>query len=231
MNANDPKILVVDDDAEMASVLCDVLRDAGYSAMSANSGAQALAMVEGDEPDLVITDLRMSQMDGHQLQTELKRRLPNLSVIVITAFGSIANAVESMKLGAFDYLTKPFGNDEFLLVVSRALENRDLRREVRRLRGELANGRGPGDHPAGGRHARYRAAAGRERHRQGTARAPAAFRKRAARSAVRANQLLGHPGKPDRERAVRLRQGRLHGCAREQGRTLSGGPGRHSLPR
>jgi DNA-binding NtrC family response regulator len=139
MNANEPKIMVVDDDAEMASVLCDVLRDAGYSAMSANSGGQALAMVESEEPDLVITDLRMSQMDGHQLQTELKRRLPSLSVIVITAFGSIANAVESMKLGAFDYLTKPFGNDEFLLVVSRALENRDLRREVRRLRGELAH--------------------------------------------------------------------------------------------
>jgi DNA-binding NtrC family response regulator len=139
MNANDPKILIVDDDAEMASVLCDVLRDAGYSPMSANSGAQALAMVESEEPDLVISDLRMSQMDGHQLLTELKKRLPTLSVIVITAFGSIANAVESMKLGAFDYLTKPFGNDEFLLVVSRALENRDLRHEVRRLRGELAH--------------------------------------------------------------------------------------------
>ena len=139
MNANDPKILVVDDDAEMASVLCDVLRDAGYSAMSANSGVEALATVESEEPDLVISDLRMSQMDGHQLQAELKRRMPNLAVIMITAFGSIANAVESMKLGAFDYLTKPFGNDEFLLVVSRALENRDLRREVRRLRGELAN--------------------------------------------------------------------------------------------
>jgi DNA-binding NtrC family response regulator len=142
MNATDPKILIVDDDTEMASVLCDVLRDAGYSALSANCGADALAIVDRDEPDLVVSDLRMSQMNGHQLQTELKRRLPNLPVIIITAFGSIANAVESMKLGAFDYLTKPFGNDEFLLVVARALENLGLRREVKRLRGELAQNYG-----------------------------------------------------------------------------------------
>lgn len=142
MNSIEPKILVVDDDSEMVSILCDVLRDAGYTAMSAGSGAEALALVERDEPDLVVSDLRMSQMNGHQLQAELKRRIPQLPVIVITAFGSIANAVESMKLGAFDYLTKPFGNDEFLLVVSRALENRDLRREVKRLRGELANNYG-----------------------------------------------------------------------------------------
>jgi DNA-binding NtrC family response regulator len=138
MNSNEAKVLVVDDDAEMVSVLCDVLRDAGYTAMSANSGVAALETIDREEPDLVVSDLRMSQMNGHQLQAELKRRLPTLPVIVITAFGSIANAVESMKLGAFDYLTKPFGNDEFLLVVSRALENRELRREVKRLRGELA---------------------------------------------------------------------------------------------
>ena len=72
MNATDPKILIVDDDTEMASVLCDVLRDAGYSALSANCGADALAIVDRDEPDLVVSDLRMSQMNGHQLQTELQ---------------------------------------------------------------------------------------------------------------------------------------------------------------
>ena len=137
MNAAEPRVLVVDDDAEMTSILCDVLRDAGYAAISARSGSEALDIAEREEPDLVVSDLRMSQMNGHQLQAELRRRMPNLPVIIITAFGSIANAVESMTLGAFDYLTKPFGNDEFLLVVSRALENRELRREVKRLRGEL----------------------------------------------------------------------------------------------
>ena len=143
MNPSEPRILVVDDDPEMVSILCDVLREAGYFTTGAGSGTEALEAVERDEPDLVISDLRMSQMNGHQLQAELKRRVPHLPVIVITAFGSIANAVESMKLGASDYLTKPFGNDELLLVVSRALENRELRREIRRLRGELAGNYGP----------------------------------------------------------------------------------------
>ena len=81
-------------------------------------------------------------MSGHQLQLELKRVAPDLPVIIITAFGSIQTAVESMKLGAFDYITKPFRNDELLLVVARALENRSLRQEMRRLRGELARSYG-----------------------------------------------------------------------------------------
>lgn len=137
-----PTVLVVDDDHEMTSVLCDILGDAGYRALSADSAAKALALVREHEPDLLISDLRMSGMGGHELQNEVKKLAPRLPVIMITAFGSISTAVESMKLGAFDYLTKPFANDEFLLVVSRALENRELRREVTRLRGELARSYG-----------------------------------------------------------------------------------------
>jgi DNA-binding NtrC family response regulator len=126
----------------MASALCEILRKSGYQARSANSGLEALTMVEREDPDVLISDLRMAGMNGHQLQTELKRIVPDLPVIIITAFGSIQNAVESMKLGAFDYLAKPFGNDELLLVVSRALENRDLHDEVKRLRIELARNSG-----------------------------------------------------------------------------------------
>jgi two-component system response regulator HydG len=135
-------IIVVDDDPEMANVLRDVLAEAGYRALSAGSGAGALMLVKEQDPDLLITDLRMSGMSGHQLQLELKRVAPNLPVIIITAFGSIPTAIESMKLGAFDYLTKPFGNDELLLIVSRALDDFQLRQEVRRLRGELARSYG-----------------------------------------------------------------------------------------
>ena len=91
-------ILVVDDDREMADVVCDVLREAGYDAAGANSGAEALALVKRECPDVLISDLRMSGMSGHQLQLELKRVAPNLPVIIITAFGSIQTAVESMKL-------------------------------------------------------------------------------------------------------------------------------------
>jgi DNA-binding NtrC family response regulator len=138
LSSDQATIVVVDDDREMASVLCDLLGEAGYRALSANSAADALTLVNRNDPDLLISDLRMSGMTGHELQLELKRVSPNLPVIIITAFGSIPTAVESMKLGAFDYITKPFANDELLLVVSRALENRQLRQEVRRLRGELA---------------------------------------------------------------------------------------------
>src|SRR5215468_5362921 len=142
MNEPPATVVVVDDDREMAHVLCDVLSDAGYRAIGANAGADALALVKLETSDVLISDLRMSGMGGHQLQLELKRIAPNLPVIIITAFGSIQTAVESMKLGAFDYLTKPFSNDQLLLAVSRALENRQLRQEVRRLRGELAHSYG-----------------------------------------------------------------------------------------
>jgi two-component system, NtrC family, response regulator HydG len=141
-SGNQASILIVDDDHEMTAVVCDVLREAGYEAVGASNGAEALALVKRECPDVLISDLRMSGLSGHQLQLELKRVAPNLPVIIITAFGSIQTAVESMKLGAFDYITKPFSNDELLLVVSRALEARSLRQEVQRLRGELARSYG-----------------------------------------------------------------------------------------
>jgi DNA-binding NtrC family response regulator len=135
-------VLVVDDDHDMVAALGDILGKAGYRALGAHSGHEALATVERDRPDVVLSDLRMAGMSGHGLQAELKRLAPELPVIIITAFGSIQNAVESMKLGAFDYITKPFSNSELLLIVARALENRDLRDEVKRLRIELARNHG-----------------------------------------------------------------------------------------
>src|SRR5579872_7560971 len=137
-------ILVVDDDREMVNLLCDVLSEAGYTARSANSAAEALARVREDCPDLVISDVRMSGMSGHELQNELRELVPDLPVVIITAFGSIESAVESMKLGAADYITKPFRNDQFLVLVARVLENIQLRQEIRRLRGDLARSYGIG---------------------------------------------------------------------------------------
>src|SRR5208282_166110 len=131
-------VLVVDDDPAMVGMLAETLGEAGYGVQTADSGDNALKAVSSDCPDLVISDLRMSGMSGHQLQTELKRLVPDLPIVIITAFGSIQTAVEAMRHGAFDYVTKPFSNDELLLVVARALENRELRQEVHRLRGELA---------------------------------------------------------------------------------------------
>jgi two-component system response regulator HydG len=135
-------ILVVDDDRAMSSLLTDVLREAGYLVRAANSGADALAMVRENPPDLLISDVRMSGMSGHELQAELHDAVPELPVVIITAFGSIESAVESMKRGAADYITKPFSNDQLLIAVSRALENVKLREEIRRLRGDLARSYG-----------------------------------------------------------------------------------------
>ena len=142
MSIDQTTIVVVDDDREMVSVLCDVLRQGGYRALSATTGADALAIVKQEDPDLLISDLRMTEMTGHQLQLQLKQIAPNLPIVIITAFGSIQTAVQSMKLGAFDYITKPFGNDELMMTVARALENRHLYQEVRRLRTELAHSYG-----------------------------------------------------------------------------------------
>jgi DNA-binding NtrC family response regulator len=140
MNATptDFSILVVDDDPDMVSMLGDVLGDKGYRVLRAGSGDAALHLAATEHPDLLISDLRMSGMTGHQLQARLKSITPELPVVIITAFGSIQTAIESMRLGAFDYITKPFSNDELMLVVERALEDRRLRREVIRLRDELA---------------------------------------------------------------------------------------------
>jgi len=137
-----PTILVVDDERLMASTLAEILENAGYSADTANSGEEALAIIRRSRPDLVISDLKMSGMHGHQLQSEIQRICPDLPVIIITAFGSIETAVESMRRGAFDFLTKPFTNSELNIVVERALADVQLRHEVRRLRGELAQSYG-----------------------------------------------------------------------------------------
>ena len=107
-------ILIVDDDPAMTSMLAEVLEAEGYMVLTANSGGEALALIRQAPPELVISDLRMSGMNGHQLQSEIKRLCPDLPVVIITGFGSIETAVESMRRGAFDFITKPFTNNELI---------------------------------------------------------------------------------------------------------------------
>ena len=135
-------ILVVDDDDAMTSAVCDVLQLAGYCAHGVQSGTAALEIVKREIPDLLISDLRMAVMSGHQLQQELRTIAPDLPVLIITAFGTVESAVESMKLGARDFVTKPFSNKDLLVAVSNALESRRLRQEVKQLRAELAHSYG-----------------------------------------------------------------------------------------
>ena len=130
-------ILVVDDEPSMREFLAICLRRSGYSAGVATGGEQALAYLREHPVDLVITDLTMPGMDGMELLRQLSTKPDPPLVIMITAFATTDTAVEAMKLGAYDYLTKPFKVDEIQVVVQRALERVDLGSENQRLRDEL----------------------------------------------------------------------------------------------
>ena len=128
------RVLVVEDDRDLRAFLAEELQEAGYQVAPFATADDALAeIVRGGSADLVVTDLIMPGMRGHELLAELRTRRPELNVIVITAFGSIDSAIEMMRGGAYDYLAKPFGTSELLFAVRRALEDSRLRREVARL--------------------------------------------------------------------------------------------------
>jgi len=131
------RILVVDDDRDMRESLVDLLEEAGYTVEAQQTGGEALAAAHRSRPDVLITDLVMSSMPGMEVLRLAKQRDPTLAVVVITAFGTIESAVEAMRLGAFYYLTKPFKSADLLLIVERAVEERQLRTEVQRLRKEV----------------------------------------------------------------------------------------------
>jgi DNA-binding NtrC family response regulator len=130
-------ILVTDDDNAFRVATCTLLEDAGYAVSLANGGAEALARLADDDVDLLVSDMVMGAMSGIELLRQTKARWPDLPVIVVTGFGSIETAVDAMKLGAADYLTKPANNDELLIKISRALDARRRERELRALREEL----------------------------------------------------------------------------------------------
>ncbi|UVT18620.1 MAG: sigma-54-dependent Fis family transcriptional regulator [Nitrospira sp.] len=130
-------ILVVDDDADMRELAHDMLKDRGHQVAMAGSGEEALKRLAEEDYAVVLTDLRMKGMEGLELLAQIKRRDPDISVILMTAFGSVETAVEAMKHGASDYLTKPVRKDELIRVVERVIREASLRREVSRLRKEV----------------------------------------------------------------------------------------------
>jgi two-component system response regulator HydG len=136
MGASHP-ILVVDDDTAMREMLVSLFRDRGYRVQQACSATEALEKT-GDEPfDVILSDIRMPGKSGIEMVGELRELRPDTPVVLMTAFGSIDSAVESMRAGAFDYITKPFEPEAVLLTVERALEHRALEEENRRLRRAL----------------------------------------------------------------------------------------------
>ncbi|MEP7324928.1 MAG: sigma-54 dependent transcriptional regulator [Gemmatimonadota bacterium] len=126
-------ILVVEDDTALRELLVDVLAAAEYAAVGFAQGDRALEYLATASADLVITDLVMPGIPGEELLSTLRKQWPAMHVIVLTAFGTIDSAIELVKGGAFDYLTKPVGTDDLLLSVERALTESRLRREVARL--------------------------------------------------------------------------------------------------
>ena len=132
-----PVILVVDDEPNVRESFRLVLEDA-YDVIDAPDGARALEAVRTSQVDLVLLDIRLPEMDGIEVLERIKAIDDGVEVILVTAVKTVRTAVAAMKLGAFDYVTKPFDEDELLSLVRRALQKRSLEREVTFLRGELA---------------------------------------------------------------------------------------------
>ena len=126
-------ILIVDDEKNYRVVLEALLAPEGYEILTAGTGREALKLVREADVDLVITDMKMPGMSGMELLDEAKEIKPDLPVIMMTAYGTIEMAVEAMKKQAYDYITKPFQNEELKLTIRKALENYRLLRENQRL--------------------------------------------------------------------------------------------------
>jgi len=134
-----PSILIIDDDTSLRRVMEYNLQEAGYQVTAAASGEEGLRLFAEAPPPLLITDMKMPGMDGMQVLKAVKNRSPETVVIVITAFGTVDVAVEAMKAGAYDYITKPFNRDELRLTVEKALQFSGLKLENKRLKSELTD--------------------------------------------------------------------------------------------
>ena len=130
-------LLVVEDDAANREYLIEALADEGYRVEAAAHGRAGLERVKQSGIDLVVSDVRMPDLDGLDMLREIKATEPAPHVVIITAFGTIEQATRAIKLGAYDYITKPFEMDDLLHLIDRALDERGLRQEVARLRREV----------------------------------------------------------------------------------------------
>ncbi len=130
-------ILVVDDESIMQEILGDFLREEGYGVDVAGSGEEGVELAQTHLYDCAIVDLMMPGIDGIETMQQLREIDASLPVIMVTAFASVESAVEAMKQGAHEYITKPFKNDEVLVVLQNAINNRRLEEEVKTLRKAL----------------------------------------------------------------------------------------------
>jgi DNA-binding NtrC family response regulator len=127
------RILIIEDDKRLREVLKKILNREGFDIEMAGDGSGGITRIRRDFYDIALTDLKMPGMDGMEVLKAIKRISPETYVIIVTAYGTIDSAVEAMKNGAFDYITKPFKTEEILIVIKKALEHRDLRKKVEYL--------------------------------------------------------------------------------------------------
>ncbi len=130
------KILIIDDEQDICTLIRGLLEDEGYQTLSATNSAQAYAAIENNSPSLVIQDiwLQGSEHDGIQILKNVKKIHPNLPFIMISGHGTIETAVSAIKMGAYDFIEKPFNSDRLLLMIHRALENAELKKQNRKLK-------------------------------------------------------------------------------------------------
>ena len=137
MNEQQTHLLILDDEKNYLLVLEALLVDAGYTVTALSDPESALAFLEDSEVDVVVTDMKMPKISGREVLEHVRKNYPHIPVLVMTAFGSIESAVEIMKFGAFDYITKPFSNDELLLSLQNATELSRAHRRYRLLHENL----------------------------------------------------------------------------------------------
>ena len=131
------RILVADDESLMREFLTETLISQNYEVVSAENGEQAIEFINNDTCDLILTDYKMPKYTGIDVLKKAREKMPDCKVIIMTAYGTVENAVEAMKLGAFDYIVKPFSLDEILILVKRVLKYKSLEIENRMLHTEL----------------------------------------------------------------------------------------------
>lgn len=138
-HSSKPLVLVADDEPSMRTNIMELLAEEGLDFLEAENGTQALEMAKKHQPEIVLVDIKMPGMNGIEVLKSIKKIYPEIPVIVFTAFGSNERPIEAMKLGAFDYIEKPFDIEEFLLIIRRALDHYSLIREVVSLRSKVQN--------------------------------------------------------------------------------------------
>ena len=135
--ANNGRILIIEDEKSMREVLRILLEEEGYEITAASNGLEGMEYLRDDIFDLVVTDIKMPKADGFEVLKKVKELSPSTIVIMITAFGTTESTIEAMKLGAYDYIHKPFKIDEIRLIIQKAFERKNLGEELSLLREKI----------------------------------------------------------------------------------------------